>query len=336
MEKMDYNNMKDRLKLTNDLVFYLVYGAGTEASNAALTALLNVVLGREKDPIINVKVLNTVHKGFQPGDKCTVMDVKAESSQGENFDVEMQCGNLKFFGNRTLAYGAKMVNSSLAKGDDYDKMKKSIIISFIDDWMFPEIPELHTEFQLREKDWGFSLTDRLVIHFLELGKINDRKPPEEMTSLERFCTYLKYTGDDTKKDYVDKLFETGEEAIAMSERVYRDITEDESLQDLLRRQELAEHDNATRMMIMKTEAIKQGLEEGRQEGFEQGIEQGLEQGIEQGLEQGIEQGLEVGIAALIQDNLEDGKVREQIVDKLQRRFDLDQEKAQYYFDKYSK
>lgn len=118
----------------------------------------------------------------------------------------------------------------------------------------------------------------------------------------------------------------------MSERVYRDITEDESLQDLLRRQELAEHDNATRMMIMKTEAIKQGLEEGRQEGFEQGIEQGLEQG----LEQGIEQGLEVGIAALIQDNLEDGKVREQIVDKLQRRFDLDQEKAEYYFDKYSK
>ncbi len=77
-----------------------------------------------------------------------------------------------------------------------------------------------------------------------------------MTSLERFCTYLKYSGDDTKKDYVDKLLGTGEEAIAMSERVYRDITEDESLQDLLRRQELAEHDNATRMMIAKREGLE--------------------------------------------------------------------------------
>ena len=309
-----------RLSMTNDLIFYLVYGAGTRESNKALTALLNVVLDRKDDPVVNVKVVNTVHKGFQPGDKYAVMDVRAESSFGENFDVEMQCGDLDFFGNRTLAYGAKMVNSSLAKGEDYDKMKKNIIISFIEGRMFPDIPELHTEFQLRDKRRGFSLTDRLEIHFLELGKIDDRKRPKEMTSLERFCTYLKYAGDAQRKDYVDELIETGEEAITMSENVYRDITEEESLQDLLRRQEMAEHDNATRLMVAEREATKRGLE----------------RGIEQGLERGIEQGLEQGIAALIEDNLEDGKTKSQILDKLKRRFGLDQQKADYYFEKYGK
>lgn len=37
----------------------------------------------------------------------------------------------------------------------------------------------------------------------------------------------------------------------MSDCVYRDRTEDESLQDPLRRQEMAEHDNAISMMIAK-------------------------------------------------------------------------------------
>lgn len=50
---------------------------------------------------------------------------------------------------------------------------------------------------------------------------------------------------------MDKLLGMGEQAIAMSDCVYRDKTEDESLQDPLRRQEMAKHDNATSMMIAK-------------------------------------------------------------------------------------
>lgn len=164
----------------------------------------------------------------------------------------------------------------------------------------------------RERKWNISLTDRLSIHFLELGKVDDHINPSDLSSLERFCAYLKYAGDETKEDFVKELLETGEEAIVMSEHVFRKITEDESLQDLLRRQEFAEHDNATRMMLMEREATKRGLE------------------------RGLEKGLEQGIAALILDNMEDGKTREQILDKLQRRFNLDNQKAADYYNKYSR
>lgn len=248
------------------------------------------------------------------------MDIRAESDLGETYDVEMQRGSLAFFENRALAYGARMVNSSLAKGDNYDKIRKNIVISFIDGLMFPSIPDLHTEFNMRERKWNISLTDRLSIHFLELGKVDDHINPSDLSSVERFCAYLKYAGDETKEDFVKELLETGEEAIVMSEHVFRKITEDESLQDLLRRQEFAEHDNATRMMLMEREATKRGLE----------------RGLEKGLEQGLEKGLEQGIAALILDNMEDGKTREQILDKLQRRFNLDNQKAADYYNKYSR
>lgn len=49
---------------------------------------------------------------------------------------------------------------------------------------------------------------------------------------------------------------------------------------------------------------------------------------------GIEQGMEIGIQALIQDNLEEGIPKEKIIEKLIKRFNLDQEKALHFYDQY--
>ena len=49
------SQMRDPLSMTNDIIFFLVYGAGTKESNKALLSLLNVVLER-KDPITEVKI----------------------------------------------------------------------------------------------------------------------------------------------------------------------------------------------------------------------------------------------------------------------------------------
>ena len=75
------------------------------------------------------------------------------------------------------------------------------------------------------------------------------------------------------------------------------------------------------------------FEEGREEGREQGIEEGREEGREQGIEEGREQGREQGIQALILDNLEEKLPKEKILAKLQKRFDLAREKAEYYYER---
>ena len=48
------------------------------------------------------------------------------------------------------------------------------------------------------------------------------------------------------------------------------------------------------------------------------------------------QGREEGIQALILDNLEEQVTQERILDKLQKRFRLSEEKAKYYYEQYSK
>ena len=328
MKKLFDNTHRGQFRLTNDLVFYLVYGAGTEESNRALAALLNVVLDRKEDPIIKVRVLNTVQKGFNPGDKSTIMDVKAETDSGELIDVEMQRYVLqplavppltkgvlpesdvdekpaaknasRAYPERSLFYGARHVNSSLASGEDYDKMKKSIVISFIDGVLFPEVSDMHTEFLMRERQSHFMLTDKLSIHFLELGKVDERMEPAEMTPLERFCAYIRFSGDETKEDYVSKLLETGEEAVDMSEHVFKKLTEDDLAREMLERQIKAEHDQATWLKYATEEALERGLSEG------------LTQGLSKGRTQGRYEGYESALTEIARKMKQAGKSREEI------------------------
>lgn len=181
-------------------------------------------------------------------------------------------------------------------------MKKNVVISFVNGVQFSDIPELHTRFIMAEEKHGYPLTDRLEIHFLELGKLA-AEDPTLMTPLERFCAYLKYAGDEEKEDYVSKLLEKGEEAITMSEQVYRDVTDDEVLEVLLWHEQMAEYDKRYALNAAKREGLAQGMEQ--------------------------------GIAALILDNLEEGKTEEQILAKLKKRFDLNEEKALEYYQKYN-
>ena len=63
-------------------------------------------------------------------------------------------------------------------------------------------------------------------------------------------------------------------------------------------------------------------------------DQGKEAGEQIGMERGIEKGIEKGIKAFILDNLEENIPKERIIEKLQKRFNLSQMKAESYFERY--
>ena len=55
---------------------------------------------------------------------------------------------------------------------------------------------------------------------------------------------------------------------------------------------------------------------------------------DQGKEAGEQKGIEKGIEAFILDNLEENIPKERIIEKLQKRFDLSQMKAESYIERY--
>lgn len=68
---------------------------------------------------------------------------------------------------------------------------------------------------------------------------------------------------------------------------------------------------------------------------EECLEEGRVKGREEGRAEGREEGRLVGIQVLIQDNLEEQVPRERILLKLQKYFDLEEEKAEEYYEKFT-
>lgn len=93
-----------------------------------------------------------------------------------------------------------------------------------------------------------------------------------------------------------------------------------------------------------TECIKEGilsefLSKNRAEAkkmsiYEYDEEKHMRQEREASLEVGMERGRQIGIKALIRDNQEGGKMKEEIIKKLVKYFELTEEEAEVYYEKY--
>lgn len=103
----------------------------------------------------------------------------------------------------------------------------------------------------------------------------------------------------------------------------------------LSKTELNELEEVFHMTILGQMLEERGMKRGFEAGREKGFEAGREKGFVVGREEGREEGRIEGIAALILDNLEDGKSEAQILGKLIKRFSLNPGEAKQYFDKYA-
>ena len=199
------NTFRASMPLTDDYVFHAVFGRDTEESRAALIEILNIILERKQDPIRAIVIKNPIEIPDREADKESVMDIRAETESGELLNIEMQAGDLQFYQNRALFYGSRLVNSALQVGENYDKMKKSIVISITSGRLFPSLAGCHNIFEIRDRERGLLLCDRLELHFLELSKIDGRKPVSALTEIERLGAYLKFASVEDRQDYV-KLY----------------------------------------------------------------------------------------------------------------------------------
>ena len=283
--KLYTDTYRTRMPLYNDYVFHRIYGSDTEESKAALVGLLNIILERKDDPIRRLEIKNPIDIGDWILDKDTTMDIKAETDSGELLTIEMQVSHLTDYRCRILFYGGRLVNSSLKSGEPYGNMKKSIVVSIIESKLFPKDIGCHSIFSVREQNTGHRLCDRLEFHFLELGKVDPRKPLEEMTQIEKLAVYLRYADDENYKDSVQEICES-EEGIVMAENLYRTVTKEEREAAWAECRMMYQHDIAS----MREDARKAGLAEGRAEGRTQGLAEGHAEGLAKGEAIGLEKG----------------------------------------------
>jgi len=155
-----------------DFVFKSIFG--NEKHPKILISFLNAVFGfTEENKIVKVELENpNIEKGHIE-DKYSILDILATANDNTKIDIEIQIKNNKDMIPRTIYYLSKLVEGQMEKGDNYNKLMKSVTINILDFELLKENDRSHNTYIFKEKTTGEALTDLAEIHFLELPKVKE-------------------------------------------------------------------------------------------------------------------------------------------------------------------
>lgn len=284
---MSQNKEDDKvLSLKNDLLFKAVYGSDTEDSKFILKSLLNLILERGDNPIVDITYKNPFQLQEYKDDKETILDIKVEADlqfpdldiyddddmdeddhkRKKLIDVEMQIVWQSDMRERLLVYHGGMLRELLHRSDDYAKMKQTITICITDSVVFRETSSFMNRFYFMDEHGEVLFSRKTCIICIELPKVNpDGRPLDELSPLEICLEYLKYA-DENGSEYVEALIRKGGEALEMSEEKLKRVTEEEHLREKALAREKFLMDEANRKA--RDERYKRNMERMREQARE--------------------------------------------------------------------
>ena len=220
------DNRRERFSFTDDMVFHMIYGQGTEESKKALIALLNTVTGEDltETPIKDINILNPIDYRKRENYKQVEFDIRLETDTGDLFDVEMEKQPDRYFKDRCVLYVMKLGDKALDKGEKYDKIRKTTMVAFAGGKLLDDEDIYHEIFGIIGEKSRKRLSGNLRFHLIEIDKVDKTKDISDMTPLERVSVYFRYANDPNKEELIEKLIDSGEEAIILAENIFRELT----------------------------------------------------------------------------------------------------------------
>ncbi len=246
-----------------DVVFHMLFG---EQKHERITKKLIEDVLEEKVETIELEQTPYLW-GEQAEDKVGIIDVRATINKENPIDIEMQILDNKNIEKRILFYWSKLYLKQLKEGDKYDKLKRSIVIIFLD-YEIEKLKELgvHTKWQIRNTENGkIVLTEDLEVHIIELPKIKEK---EAENRIKKWILFLENPEGEEIKKMSEKEPEI-KEAIEVLEK----ISSDEAKIRIAELREKYIADRESELATAEEKGIKQGIEQGKKQGnFEKGIE----------------------------------------------------------------
>lgn len=264
------NNL-ELLPLTDDYIFKRVFAY--KGNESVLKDFLEALL---KIEIKGIKITNPEIIPYEKGEKRGLLDIKAEINDGTMLDVEMQMKNERNTDERATEYMGKMISEQLQVGEDYQNLKKSIVI-FITNYNFLKRNSYHSvgrmKFDKTLKDeyvnMGYEKEDEVAskyieVHYIELPKFKKKE-------LSKF----------TKLDQWMCIFTQNKEGIMLAEKENKEIKRAINTLDFLSKdpKERERHNSIVMAEYNRLTSEHNFFEAGVEEGIKKGIEKGKKEGI---------------------------------------------------------
>lgn len=261
--------------LLNDVLFKIVFGSPN--SEPVLRALLNALLGYTgKDRIASLSVLNPTLDKEYLYEKGSTLDIRARDLKNQQYNIEVQIspGYPDDYLKRSIYYLARLFCEQLEKGNPYKTLARTISISLLDFVMFPDTPDLHSQFRFIELNRGQTLSDVVELHYIELRKFSPDKPHHLRSAFERWLYVLKFSSLYENEPLPENLLE--EEGIPMAIDSMKKAFATDEVREMILAREKAHRD----IISLRAGALEEGRAEGRQEGRVEGRVEGLLEGLE--------------------------------------------------------
>jgi predicted transposase/invertase (TIGR01784 family) len=234
---------------------------GTEGNKHFLISFLNDLLDID-DKIIDLEYRNLEKMGLNIIDRRAVFDVYCTDEKNNNFIVELQRSQQKYFKDRSLYYTSFPIQQQSKRGDWDYRLKKIFFVGILD---FTLDDKNHlTKVQLKDENNDI-FYDKLTYYYLQMP--NFKKQEQELSShLEYWLYYLNHLADSQsipKTLAQDPLLT---EAFHIAEFLALGVDEQFAYQQDLK----ARLDYKNVMDYAKEQAEKKGLKIGLKKGLEKG------------------------------------------------------------------
>ena len=247
-------------KLTNDILFKLLFTKYPELLKKLVAVLLRIPLGSIKDfEITNPEIPPELMEG-----KFCRLDISMKVN-GHLVDLEVQVKDEGDFPERALYYWARKYSTALKKSMKYAELPRTIVISIVNFEMF-DCTEFFSEFLIMEKTRHTLLTDRFSMPFFELPKLSDAVNADDQ--IELWLALFKAKTEEELKRLEALRVPEMQEVIG----AYRHVSVSEEFMELERMRSRAHHNEMSALGHARREGYREAEEKHREaEGKLQGI-----------------------------------------------------------------
>ena len=244
----------------NDLLFKFIFG---RKENKAITlSFINAVLGLEgARALIDLRFADREIDPEEETGKCSTLDLLCMTNDETQINIEVQVQNRHNMGQRSLYYWAKLYQSTLGRGENYNNLRRTVAINLLGYEYLP-LSGFHHMYGLYDETGKHRLTEDIEIHFLELPKVT-RQDIRSMRTLDKWMAFIG-----------NKLSDEEMEAIAMSEAAIdtawdriEAFMRDAGQRRKYEQREKFEHDYVSDMEGSWKQGMQQGISKGRQIGI---------------------------------------------------------------------
>ena len=240
-------NISDLLLPKNDIVFQTLFTRGKESITKSLIENILKIKINKLDLDKNKDLLNGNTK-----DKNGRLDLRAVIDDNVECNIEIQLSTHKKMLERFLYYWAKIYTANLERGEDYEKLRKTISIIIVNENIeqFREIKKACTKWRITEENYkNMILTDYFQVVIIELSKATEEYKNNKEDGMLQWMMFL----DNPEDVEVKKIMENNKE-IKEAKNELDKISQDEIMRRILLKEKLMRMD----MKQMEKEAVEEG------------------------------------------------------------------------------